>query len=99
MNYIYIIEVKATAPQGYKPRTKTYKGVSLSKHKGIEGELKQKAISIVSNGLSETNPNVHLRYSTKVEVRKSDFFLDIDDELDGIETIKIPIEIEKGGEK
>lgn len=93
--YVYTIDVKCVAPEYYKPRTSTYKGVAFSMHKNIGDKLKEKAIEIVKKTLSEQNPGVSLKFSASISMRTNVFCIDIDDELAGIETIRIPLNVNK----
>ena len=93
--WLYLIEVKVFAPKGYKPRTSTYKGCALSKHRNIADKLKEKALSIAENQLKESNPGVDLKLQATAFVQRNTFALNIDDELEGISTVKIPLDINK----
>lgn len=96
--YIYLIDVKCVAPENYKPRTSTYKGVAISMHKNIGDKLKEKAINMVKKSLSEQNPGVPLKFSASVSMRTNTFFIDIDDQLAGVETIRIPLDVNGNGQ-
>lgn len=96
--YVYLIDVKCVAPANYKPRTSTYKGIAFSGHKNIGAQLKEKAINDVREELEMQNPGVPLKFTASVSVRKNTFILDIDDQLAGIETIRIPLDVNGNGQ-
>lgn len=89
--YVYTIDVKCIAPANYKPRTSTYKGVAFSMHNNIGDKLKEKAINMVKKSLSEQNPGIPLKFSASISIRTNRFCIDIDDELAGIEKVRIPL--------
>jgi hypothetical protein len=89
--YVYTIDVKCVAPENYRPRTSTYKGVAFSMHRNIGDKLKEKAISIVKKSISEQNPGVPLKFSATISIRTNKFCIDIDDDLAGIEKVRIPL--------
>lgn len=96
--YVYTIDVKCVAPANYKPRTSTYRGVAFSMHKNIGDKLKEKAIEIVKKSLSEQNPGVPLKFSALISMRTNVFCIDIDDQLAGVETIRIPLDVNRDGQ-
>lgn len=96
--YVYLIDVKCVAPKNYKPCTSTYKGVAISMHKNIGDKLKEKAINMVKKSLSEQNPGVPLKFSASVSIRTNTFCIDIDDQLAGVETIRIPLDVNGNGQ-
>lgn len=79
--YIYLIEVKCVAPEGYKPKTFTFKGIGVSRNGNTGEQLKDRAISLVQKQLTDQNPGIQLKFSASILRRTNKFIIDIDDEL------------------
>jgi hypothetical protein len=75
MDYVFLIEVTVTAPQGWKPRNKTIKCLGVSDQPNAKRNLEEKAINTVKEAYGINYKGVDLKYSVKSTRYNSEFIV------------------------
>ncbi len=77
--YTYLVEIKCKAPQGYKPRRMTYKGIGFAKTQRAHAKVELIAIASIKASLEEKNKGVDIDITAKATLYLTDIIFDTDD--------------------